>query len=75
MRKGEIEGRHDPFYYIPSIVKLEKKIRRISTQRLKDFIVAVSSGATPLVKEEEKFYRRKCIIEKTAKVGVGKRMH
>jgi restriction endonuclease S subunit len=51
-----MEGRQDPFYYIPSIVELEKKVRRISTLRLKDFIIAISSGATPSVKEEEKFY-------------------
>ena len=56
MRKGEIEGRQDPFYYIPSLVELEKKVRSISTQRLRDFIISISSGATPSVKEEEKFY-------------------
>jgi restriction endonuclease S subunit len=51
-----MEGRQDPFYYIPSIVELEKKIRKISSLRLRDFILAISSGATPSVKEEEKFY-------------------
>ncbi|HEX8775432.1 MAG TPA: restriction endonuclease subunit S [Pyrinomonadaceae bacterium] len=51
-----MEGRQDPFYYIPSIVELEKKIRQISSLRLRDFILAMSSGATPSVKEEEKFY-------------------
>ncbi len=51
-----MEGRQDPFYYIPSIVELEKKIRKLSTLRLRDFIIAISSGATPSVKEEEKFY-------------------
>ncbi|MGJ0428424.1 hypothetical protein [Methylobacter sp.] len=56
MRKGDIEGRVDPFYYIPEIVELEKKVRRISTQRLRSFIISISSGATPSVREEEKFY-------------------
>lgn len=51
-----MEGRHDPLYYIPSIVELEKNVRKISSLRLRDFILAISSGATPSVKEEEKFY-------------------
>ena len=56
MQRGEIEGRVEPFYYIPEIVELEKKVRNISTQRLKNFIISISSGATPSVREEEKFY-------------------
>lgn len=56
VRKGEIEGRIEPFYYIPEIVALENKVRKVSSQRLKDFIVSIASGATPSVREEEKFY-------------------
>lgn len=56
MRKGKIEGRFDPFYYIPEIVELETKVRMVSTKRLKDFIVSLASGATPSIREEEKFY-------------------
>jgi len=56
VQRGEIEGRVEPFYYIPEIVELEKKVRNISTQRLKNFIISISSGATPSVREEEKFY-------------------
>ncbi len=54
--RGELEGRLDPFFYIPEILELEKRVREISNQRLKDFIVSIASGATPSVKEEEKFY-------------------
>lgn len=54
--RGEIDGRLDPFFYIPEILELEKKVRHISNQRLKNFIVSIASGATPSVKEEEKFY-------------------
>jgi restriction endonuclease S subunit len=56
VRKGEIEGRLDSFYYIPEIVELEKKVRNISNKRLKNFIISMASGATPAVREEEKFY-------------------
>ena len=56
INRGELEGRFDPFFYIPEILELEKRVRKISNQRLKDFIVSIASGATPSVKEEEKFY-------------------
>lgn len=56
INRGEIEGRIDPFYFIPEIVQLENQVRKVSKQRLKDFIISISSGATPSVKEEEQFY-------------------
>jgi restriction endonuclease S subunit len=56
INRGEIEKRFDPFYYIPEIVELEKRVRKISKKRLKDFIISMASGSTPSVTEEEKFY-------------------
>lgn len=54
--KGELEERLEPFYYRPSIVELENKIRKIANGKLKDFALKMSSGATPLTSEEEKYY-------------------
>jgi restriction endonuclease S subunit len=54
--KGEIEDRLEPFYYVPSIVELENKIRKIANGKLKDYALKMSSGATPLKSEEEKYY-------------------
>lgn len=59
VQRSEIEDRWDPMYYRPEIAKLEKKIREISTKKLRDYIVRISSGATPSVKEEEKYYSDK----------------
>ncbi|MDO9214325.1 MAG: restriction endonuclease subunit S [Methylococcales bacterium] len=56
INRGEIEKRFDPFYYIPEIVELEQRVRKISKKRLKDFIISMASGSTPSVTEEEKFY-------------------
>lgn len=59
VQRSEIEDRWDPMYYRPEIANLEKKIRIIATKKLRDYIVRISSGATPSVKEEEKFYSDK----------------
>jgi restriction endonuclease S subunit len=55
--KGDLEGRLDAQYYIPTIVELENKIRAIAKGiTLKNFALKMSSGATPLKSEEEKYY-------------------
>lgn len=59
VQRSEIEDRWDPMYYRPEIANLEKKVRAISTKKLRDYIVRISSGATPSVKEEDKFYSEK----------------
>lgn len=59
VQRSEIEDRWDPMYYRPEIAGLEKKIRAISTKKVRDYILRISSGATPSVKEEEKFYSDK----------------
>lgn len=56
INRSELEGRFEVQYYLPEINQLEKTIRNKSTKKLRDFIVKISSGATPSVQEEEKFY-------------------
>ena len=59
INRSEIEGRWDAEYYKPEINALEKKVRALSSKKLRNFINNISSGATPSVKEEEKFYADK----------------
>jgi restriction endonuclease S subunit len=54
-----MEGRQDPFYYIPSIVELEKKVRGLTRQKLGNFINYVASGATPTKELAELYYSDK----------------
>lgn len=59
VNRGSLEKRLDPFYYIPSIVALEKTILEKGGKPLRRFIKKMGSGATPKVDEEEKFYSSK----------------
>ncbi|MFA7686550.1 MAG: restriction endonuclease subunit S [Moheibacter sp.] len=59
VQRSELEGRFEPEYYKPSISYIEKKVREQSNKKLRDYIVKISSGATPSVVEEEKFYADK----------------
>lgn len=59
IQRSEIECRWDPMYYRPEIANLEKKVRSIATKKLRDYIVRISSGATPSVKEDDKYYSDK----------------
>lgn len=54
-----MEKRLDPFYYIPELVKLEKKVLSKKPKRLKDFVKSIASGATPKTTESEKYYAEK----------------
>lgn len=54
-----MEGRLDPFYYIPSVVELEKKIRSLTKQKLGSFINYIASGATPIKELGELYYSDK----------------
>lgn len=56
INRSELEGKLEVGYYSPEINQIEKKIRRKSTKLLRDFIVRLSSGATPSVQDEAKFY-------------------
>lgn len=51
-----MEGRFDPFYYIPELLKLEEQVKNQTSYRLGDFINSMAGGATPSVQEEEKYY-------------------
>ena len=56
INRSELEGRLEVQYYLPEIYQLEKTVREMSKKKLKDFIIKMSSGATPSVQEEEKYY-------------------
>lgn len=56
LHKSEIEKRFDPFYYVPELLKLEKKILGKKPKRLRDYVLKISSGATPKTTESEKYY-------------------
>jgi restriction endonuclease S subunit len=51
----ELEGRLDPFCYIPELVKLDKKVKAKTQYRLRHFSKYHSSGATPS-KSEDTYY-------------------
>lgn len=56
LRKNEVERRLDPFYYVPSLVELEKKVLAKKPKRLRDYVLSIASGATPKTTESEKYY-------------------
>ena len=56
LNKSEIETRLDPFYYIPSIKKLEEVVKSKGSIPLRRFVEKISSGATPKTIEKEKYY-------------------
>lgn len=59
LQKSELEKRFDPFYYIPEILELEKKVLTKEPKKLRDYVISVSSGATPKTTESEKYYTEK----------------
>lgn len=56
VKKSEIEGRLEPNFYKPSIATLEKKIRSLSSKRLRSYAQSFAGGATPSKRESEKCY-------------------
>jgi len=50
-----LEGRLDPFCYIPELVQLDKKVKSKTKYRLRDFSTSHSSGATPS-KSDNSYY-------------------
>jgi restriction endonuclease S subunit len=53
---SEIEGRLDPYYYLPEFRELEEKVKKSGAVPLRKFILSISSGATPKTSESEKYY-------------------
>ena len=56
VKKSEIEGRLEPNFYRPYIATLEKKIRSLSSKRLRSYAQSFAGGATPSKRESEKYY-------------------
>ena len=56
IHKKDIEKRLDPFYYIPSIIELENKVKKLNPKPLRYYVKHISSGATPKTTEVEKYY-------------------
>lgn len=59
LQKSELEKRLDPFYYVPELLELEKKVLAKEPKKLRDYIVGISSGATPKTTESERYYTEK----------------
>ncbi|HEX7415248.1 MAG TPA: restriction endonuclease subunit S [Bacteroidia bacterium] len=59
LQKSEIEKRFDPFYYIPDLLELEKKVLAKNPKKLRDYVQGIASGATPKTTESEKYYAEK----------------
>lgn len=55
-RKTDVTGRWDPNYYLPDVVALEKRVKRVTDYRLRDFVLRMAGGATPSTTEAEKHY-------------------
>jgi len=56
LQKSELEKRLDPFYYVPELVELEKKVLAKQPEKLRDYVKGIASGATPKTAEVEKYY-------------------
>ena len=54
--KSELEKRLDPFYYVPELVELERKVLAKQPKKLRDYVKGIASGATPKTAEVEKYY-------------------
>ena len=59
LQKSELEKRLDPFYYIPELLELEKKVLAKTPKKLRHYIKSIASGATPKTTESEKYYTEK----------------
>ncbi|MCX6236189.1 MAG: restriction endonuclease subunit S [Bacteroidia bacterium] len=59
LQKSELEKRFDPFYYIPELLELEKKVLAKKPMKLRHYIKSIASGATPKTTESEKYYTEK----------------
>ena len=59
LQTSELEKRLDPFFYVPELLELEKKVLAKKPKKLRDYVVSVSSGATPKTTESELYYAEK----------------
>jgi len=56
LQKNALEKRLDPFFYVPELLELEKKVLAKKPEKLRDYVVSIASGSTPKRAEEEKYY-------------------
>lgn len=56
VNRSEIEGRLEPEFYRPPIASLEKRIRSMSSHKLRDYALSIAGGATPKKTEADKYY-------------------
>jgi len=59
LQKSELEKRFDPFFYVPELLELEKKVLAKKPKKLRDYVNGLASGATPKTTESEKYYAEK----------------
>lgn len=59
LQKSELEKRFDPFFYVPELLELEKKVLNKKPKKLRDYVKGIASGATPKTTESEKYYAEK----------------
>lgn len=59
LQRSELEKRFDPFYYVPELVALEKKVLAKQPKKLRHYVQSIASGATPKTTESEKYYTEK----------------
>jgi restriction endonuclease S subunit len=59
LQKSELEKRFDPFFYVPELLELEKKVLAKKPKKLRDYVQGLASGATPKTTESEKYYAEK----------------
>ncbi len=59
LQKSELEKRFDPFFYVPELLELEKKVLAKKPEKLRDYVKGMASGATPKTTESEKYYAEK----------------
>lgn len=59
LQRSELEKRFEPFYYVPELVELEKKVLAKQPKKLRHYVQSIASGATPKTTESEKYYTEK----------------
>ncbi len=59
IQKSELEKRFDPFYYVPELIELERKVLASKPKKLRNYVVSISSGATPKTTNSDLYYAEK----------------
>lgn len=55
-RRSEMASRLDPFFYIPSVVALEKRVAAAGAKPLRTFVRSIAGGATPAKTDAAQYY-------------------